>query len=240
MGGHVDASFFSVSEYIRFKANGLRPLASFGTTRHPGVPEVPTAIESGFNVSNSNLQYWWFPKGTDPEIVDYLSNVLDQAMKTDYVRERLTELSILPQIIVGDELRERIEARMKSFGDMTIVERVKLPNVVAWTFGAMLVFGVGVWMNYMRSRKSVESQETTLRLRLDLVWKSLLLVFGYVLLMAMGWFSFIWATLLFVLMGCLVLVDFKKDKLLIVVELSLLMSFGVHLVFTQIFMVSLP
>lgn len=240
MGGHVDASFFSVSEYIRFKSNGLRPLAVFGPTRHPGVPEVPTAIEAGFNVSNSNLQYWWFPKGTDPEIVDYLSNVLDQAMKTDYVRERLAELSILPQIIVGDELRERIETRMKSFADMTIVERVKLPNVVAWTFGAILVFGVGVLMNHRRSRKSLATQETNLHLRFDLVWKSLLLVFGYVLLMAMGWLSFIWATLLFVFMGCLVLVDFKKDKLLIVVELSLLMSFGVHLVFTQIFMVSLP
>ncbi len=240
MGGHVDASFFSVSEYIRFKSNGLRPLATFGTRRHPGIPEVPTAIEAGYNVSNSNLQYWWFPKGTDPEIVDYMSDILDQAMKTDYVRERLAELSILPQIIVGDELRERIQGRMKSFADMAIIERVKLPNVVAWTIGAILVFGVGVFMNYRRSRGKASTSEATLELRFDLVWKSLLLVLGYVLLMAMGWLSFIWATLIFVFSACLVLIDFKKDKLLLVVELSLLMSFGVHLVFTQIFMVSLP
>lgn len=240
MGGHVDASFFSVSEYIRFKSNGLRPLATFGNQRHPGIPEVPTAIEVGFDVSNSNLQYWWFPKGTDPEIVDYMSNVLDQAMKTDYVRERLAELSILPQIIVGDELRERIQSRMTSFADMTIIERVKLPNVVAWTVGAILVFGVGVVRNQMRSGSKTATDNVVRDLRFDLVWKALGLVVGYVLFMAMGWLSFIWATLIFVLAACLTLVGFKKDKLLLVVELSLLMSFGVYFVFTQIFLVSLP
>ena len=58
--------------------------------------------------------------------------------------------------------------------------------------------------------------------------------------MAMGWVSFIWATLLFVIVSCLLLLGLKKDKLLLVVEISLLMSFGVHFVFTNIFMVSLP
>ena len=240
MGGHVDASFFSVSEYIRFKENGLRPLATFGTQRHPGIPEVPTAMEVGIDVSNSNLQYWWFPKGTDPGIINYFSEVLAKAMQTDYVRSRLGELSILPQIIVGNELKDRIATRMASFSEMTIIERVELPNVVAWTLGAMIVFGLAVVRNRLNSHVAEPTVEEPTRLRFDLVWKSLALVFFYVLVMAMGWISFIWATVLFIVSSCLVLVGLNKGKLLVVVELSLLMSFGVHLIFTQLFMVSLP
>jgi len=240
MGGHIDASFFSVSEYIRFKENGLRPLATFGTHRDPGIPEVPTVMELGINVSNSNLQYWWFPKGTDPEIISYFSGILEKAMETEYVRGRLAELSILPNVIVGEELNDRIQARMEKFSEMTIIERVSLPNVVAWTLGAMLVFGLGVIRNYLRPQEVEANVNGDINSRFDLVWKSLVLVFLYVLGMAMGWISFILATALFVAVTGLVLVGLNRGKLLVVFELSLLMSFGVHLIFTQLFMVSLP
>ena len=105
MGGHLDAAFFSVSEYLRFRENGLKAIAYMGTERHRGIPDVPTAAELGFPAVNNNLQYWWFPKGTDPQIVDYFIEVLEQAMETEYVQQRLDELRILPIVLTGDDLQ---------------------------------------------------------------------------------------------------------------------------------------
>lgn len=239
MGGHVDASFFSVSEYIRFKENGLRPLATFGDQRHPGAPGVPTAIELGIDVSNTNLQYWWLPKGTDPAIIDYIAAVLQAAMQTDYVQERLAELSVLPQVIVGDELKARIHKRMESFSGMIIPHRVELPNLVAWTVGGILVFGLGM---VRRSLTSIGQRFSPKEagLRFDLVYVSLLLVFVYVLVMAMGWIPFVWATLVFVPAVGILLTGLLSVRWLYGLEIALLMSFGVHTVFTQVFLIALP
>ncbi|MCB1121975.1 MAG: tripartite tricarboxylate transporter substrate binding protein, partial [Verrucomicrobiae bacterium] len=175
MGGHVDASFFSVSEYIRFRENGLRPLVTFGDARHPGAPDVPTARELGIDVTNTNLQYWWFPKGTKPERIDYMVEIFRRAMETDYVQARLAELSILPQIIVGEELRQRIDSRMKAFIRMNVQERIELPNVPLWTLGAMTLFGSIMVVRSIRRRTGLTNETETLALRFDLVWKTLLL-----------------------------------------------------------------
>ncbi len=239
MGGHVDASFFSVSEYIRFKENGLRPLATFGDQRHPGAPGVPTAIELGIDVSNTNLQYWWLPKGTDPEIVDYIATVLQASMQTDYVQKRLSELSVLPQVIVGEELRTRIDQRMESFSGMIIPNRVELPNLVAWSVGGILIFGLGMMSQSLRLTGQRPSWKET-GLRFDLVYVSLLLVFVYVLVMAMGWVPFILATLVFVPVVGILLTGLLSVRWIYVFEIALLMSFGVHAVFTQAFLISLP
>ena len=240
IGGHVDASYFSVSEYIRFKENGLRPLATFGDKRHPGIPEVPSALELGYDVSNSNLQYWWFPKGTDPTMINYMRGVLEKAMETDYVRARLAELSILPQVIVGEELTDRIDSRMKRFSGMTLNQRVELPNVVGWTLGGILIFGLGIVRSYLRQGPKESEEAGPIHLRFDLVKISLLFVFCYVLVMALGFMSYVWATLIFVPACGILLTGFNNTRLVYVVEISLLMSFGVYFVFTQLFLISLP
>ncbi|MBH53128.1 MAG: hypothetical protein CMI18_02140 [Opitutaceae bacterium] len=240
MGGHVDAAFFSVAEYIRFKANGLRPLATFGDGRHPGAPQVPFAKELGYEMSNSNLQYWWFPKDTDPSKIAYMRTVLEEAMQTDYVQTRLEELSILPQLIVGEELRRRIGDRMVSFAGMSLKQRVDLPNVAGWTVGAILVFGLGILQSRLRSPEIVPGISDAPVLRFDLARICLLAAALYVLVMALGWLSFVWATLLFVPFCGLTLSGFSSTRILYALEISLLISFGVHFIFTKLFLVSLP
>jgi putative tricarboxylic transport membrane protein len=186
------------------------------------------------------LQYWWFPKGTSPEVISYFTDILNQAMQTDYVRARLDELSILPQIITGDKLRKRIDSRMKAFAEMTIIDRVALPNVVGWTLGAILVFGLGLVRKLWVDKNKMPEEASGLSLRFDLVWIVLAAVAFYVLVMAMGWVSFVWATLLFTLFCCASLGCITRRSWLYVCEISLLVSFGVHVVFTQIFLITLP
>ncbi|MEM7394951.1 MAG: tripartite tricarboxylate transporter substrate binding protein, partial [Verrucomicrobiota bacterium] len=141
-GGHVDVAIFSVSEYIRFRDTGLRAIAYFGEERHPAdeVAHVPTGKEQGYPIVSSNLQYWWFPRGTDPKQVTYMRDVLSTAMNTPYVRENLDRLKIIPRIIAGDELHQRIEAKMKGYQDMTVKKQIQLPNPMHWTLGMITFF----------------------------------------------------------------------------------------------------
>ncbi|MDA0349727.1 MAG: tripartite tricarboxylate transporter substrate-binding protein [Verrucomicrobia bacterium] len=240
IGGHMDAAFFSVSEYISFKDNGLRPLALFDDRRDPSIPEVPTANELGFPVTSTNLHYWWFPKGTDPEIVRYFSKVLDKAMQTDYVRTRMDEFKILPRVIVGEELQEKIDQRMEYFSKFDPPRMLELPNVVAWTIGALLVFGAGIIRSCLTTPVVKSESIESIPKRFDLAWKTIALVVVYVAVMALDFISFVWATILFVLICATMLNGLQKTKVVYLLEITFLMSFGLHYVFTEIFTVSLP
>ncbi|MDA7640105.1 hypothetical protein N8787_00575 [Opitutaceae bacterium] len=55
-----------------------------------------------------------------------------------------------------------------------------------------------------------------------------------------GILPFIWATILFVVIAGLFLTGLDKRKWISVLEVALLMSFGLHFVFTQLFTIDLP
>lgn len=241
MGGHLDAAIFSVGELIRFRDNGLRALAFLGEERIESIPDVPTAEELGYPVYSSNLQYWWYPKGTDVRFIDYMADVLTRAMDTDYARQRSEELAIEPRTIRGDELVDRIDLKMELFARMKTASRVDLPDTSVWTIGAICVFGLAVAFKSLRERKSKEgNKDESFRLRFDLAFGTFGLCLLYTLIMGMGWLPFVWATTAFILASGLYLTGGDKSKAIYVVEIALVMSFGLHYVFTDIFAIQLP
>lgn len=240
MGGHLDAAVFSVGELIRFRDNGLRALAYLGENRLDAIPEIPTAKELGYPVYSSNLQYWWLPKGTDPEVVDYLATVLRRAMETDYAVERSEELQIAPRTILGDELAERIESRTEMFSLMKIEQRVDLPDVTFWTIAAICVFGAMVLGKLVFGKQSTPEIANEVRMRYDLAFGTLGMCLVYVLLMGLGFLSFVWATIAFIFASGLYLTGCDRRKLVYVLEVALAMSFGLHYVFTVLFTIQLP
>ena len=50
--------------------------------REPALPDLPTAREQDVNATHGLMQFWWAPKGTPPERVAYLENLLRRAMET--------------------------------------------------------------------------------------------------------------------------------------------------------------
>ncbi len=62
----------------------------------------------------------------------------------------------------------------------------------------------------------------------------------YVLLMGLGLLPFVWATILFVIGVGLFLTRMDRSKWVPIFEVALLMSFGLHYVFTQLFTIDLP
>jgi tripartite-type tricarboxylate transporter receptor subunit TctC len=67
----------------------IKPIAILTRQRSPALPNVPTAIEQGFDVEAYTWNAFFLPKGTPEQIVQKLNFATREAMKTAAVREKL-------------------------------------------------------------------------------------------------------------------------------------------------------
>jgi tripartite-type tricarboxylate transporter receptor subunit TctC len=67
----------------------VKPIAILTKQRSPALPNVPTAIEQGFDVEAYTWNAFFLPKGTPDAIVKKLHDATVEAMKTPAVREKL-------------------------------------------------------------------------------------------------------------------------------------------------------
>src|SRR3978361_1693309 len=67
----------------------VKAIAILTKQRSPVLPNVPTAVEQGFNVEAYTWNAFFLPKGTPDAIVQKLRNATVEAMKTPAVREKL-------------------------------------------------------------------------------------------------------------------------------------------------------
>jgi tripartite-type tricarboxylate transporter receptor subunit TctC len=72
----------------------VKAIAILTKERSPVLPNVPTAIEQGFNVEAYTWNAFFLPKGTPEEIVQKLNRATVEAMKTPAVREKLESVGL--------------------------------------------------------------------------------------------------------------------------------------------------
>ena len=70
-------------------AGTVKPIAILTKARSKALPDVPTAIEQGFDVEAYTWNAFFLPKGTPEAIVQKLNHATVEAMKTPSVREKL-------------------------------------------------------------------------------------------------------------------------------------------------------
>ena len=245
-GGHIHAATFAATELINFKGQGLRGLAIFSPERRDSLPDLPTAVEQGIDIIEVNSQYWWFPKGTPRDRVDYIANVLRQAMQTDSVRDRLAELHIPPRFLAGPEHREYLDKRIKAAQAVGKQESPDVPNIPAY-IGAALAVCLGVIGWNSRPRPGQESVATVAEpVSKDKRSNGLKRVVGvlvaacfYTIAMQSG-VGFAWATVVFVIAIGLLLASDRKRVLLPLAETAVIVAFGIQYVLTQIVVTDLP
>jgi len=143
-GGHVDLTGFSVAEYEQFKSAGIRALAVLSEEREPSIPNLPTAKEQGVNAIHGLMQFWWAPKGTPPERLAYLENLLRETMATETVQERLSNLHVDPVFRVGEPLQETIDMRRNNLEGIQ-VEKPSMPPIQWLILGVVGVCSILVW-----------------------------------------------------------------------------------------------
>jgi tripartite-type tricarboxylate transporter receptor subunit TctC len=75
------------------KAGTLRILATFGSKRVPGIGDVPSASEAGFQSYSATTWYGLFaPKSTPPATVEAIASAVAQAVKGEAATKAFTNI----------------------------------------------------------------------------------------------------------------------------------------------------
>lgn len=156
IGDHVTASAFSVAEYLNFKDGGLRALVYLGKERHSALPEVPSAGELGLDADYQNLQAWWAPKGTPPEKISMLSDILESAMQDESFRAELAKQQIDPVFLDSGELAANMQTRAERIESLGLAKpSISLPRL---EIAFLLLASAGGLLAFRETRRSTETQ----------------------------------------------------------------------------------
>ncbi len=83
-GGHVMAAVAKISEVSQHLNSGeIIAVASMTDERLPELTDVPTLMENGIDVIGASGRGVVAPKGTPQEVIDYIHDILKEAMETE-------------------------------------------------------------------------------------------------------------------------------------------------------------
>lgn len=110
LGGHIDVTYLTLSDAQQYhEAGDLRILAVFLPERHEAAPDLPTAIEQGYDLYLPIKHMWWMPEGTPNDRVETLANALEDAMDAESVQETFKQSLTVPRFASGAELQEELD-----------------------------------------------------------------------------------------------------------------------------------
>jgi tripartite-type tricarboxylate transporter receptor subunit TctC len=127
LAGHVDLAIGSAALITpQVRGDKLHGLAQTSSTRVPGLPNVQTAIESGFPGFESYA--WWgsFTAGRTPRaIVDRFSNALAETLREPAVKSRIEDMQVTLQLGGPDVQRKFLADQMKLWGPVVKEHNIK-------------------------------------------------------------------------------------------------------------------
>ena len=241
-GGHIDVTVFSIEEYVRFSSGGARGVAYMGADRHEAVPDVPTATEQGFDLFNRDMHFWWVPEGTPRARIETLATALEAACETEFVKQRLAEIFCEPIFLRGEKLAQRLAALEGEISGIVTRRPVAVPDFPGLILGSVAFLTLLVLWRSRREHVPLPaaSPPDGVRRRVDVAAACFALIVAYVAVMTAEWASFRPATFVYVLLTGSTLTRKRRNALPILVVLAAAMSFGVHYLFTRVFVIDLP
>jgi tripartite-type tricarboxylate transporter receptor subunit TctC len=124
----VQAGFEILTPVLgQLRSGALRALAVTTAKRYPGLPQVPTAIESG--IADYDVASWnglAAPAKTPRAVIERLAQETAKAVAAPEVQKRLSELGVEPRASTPAELREFFVSESKRWGK--VVEGAKIPK----------------------------------------------------------------------------------------------------------------
>lgn len=92
LGGHIDASFGHVGDFLgQAKSGNMIVVAVADTERSKYFPDAPTFVEKGMDIVNSSSRTLVAPKGTPQEMIDILSAAMKKAMDEEQHMTKMDE-----------------------------------------------------------------------------------------------------------------------------------------------------
>ena len=241
LGNHIHVSVFSAGEYVKYKTLGIRAIAYMGEERHEKLPDLPTAKEQGVDVVNDVVQYWWFPKGTDPEIVAYMSDVLKKALEDEKLKKFVEDNMMTPEFFSRELLQGRITQVENKLEGMTSGVSYKLPPFEKWVMAliGLLIVYIAV-SGFFKLRQVDEDEEKPDNTHVKSAVVAMAMTLGYIVILDFEWLDFRILTFIFMMSVGLLLIDWTRRNSINLLECALLVSLGTHYIFTQIVNVDLP
>ncbi|MCA9177703.1 MAG: tripartite tricarboxylate transporter substrate binding protein [Planctomycetales bacterium] len=237
-GGHVDLTTFSTDEFQRFREEGLRGLAYLGRERNADMPEIPTALEQGYDVQRSIMLYWWAPKGTPPERLRVIGDALEQAMQGETLRERLAAASVEPVFLRGDELRRKLVQVEADAQSVDPRRQIRSPRTVLWTLVVMAA--LALWSVWEMMTSETSSKRAA---RIDAIHPSKSLGAAALTVAFVVWLSSgmapLWASIGGFMLSCGAWLGGLRTRGMAValLLLTVALSAGFHYLFTYLFVV---
>jgi tripartite-type tricarboxylate transporter receptor subunit TctC len=118
LGGEVAMSFNTPATIApHVKAGKARALAITGAKRYPGLPDIPTLIESGISGVEAD-PYWGLvgPAGLPPAIINRLHDVWTKHINAPEMRQRLIEMGFAPVANSPAEFSAHIRSDVAKWG----------------------------------------------------------------------------------------------------------------------------
>ena len=125
LGGHVETTLMGTHEVLPFyQAGEMRVLGVTSRNRLPALPGVPTAVEQGLDVVQP-VGFWFFmPKGTPANRVNFMTDALERVMRDPYIINRMRDLAMDTTFLRGTEFARHVEVQGRTI--MSIAERHNL------------------------------------------------------------------------------------------------------------------
>lgn len=122
LGGHTESTMLAIPEFKPYlETKEMKVLALLAEERFPGLEDIPTAIEQGFNTV-AEVPLWLIaPKGTPGEHIQLLARAFRDAMQQPEVQKQYVLQASLPKFLEGQEFQEKLK-REVDFID-TMVEK---------------------------------------------------------------------------------------------------------------------
>jgi tripartite-type tricarboxylate transporter receptor subunit TctC len=123
LGGSVDALSTGPSTVMgHVKGGKLRVLASWGDTRHPALPDVPTLKELGYDAQFSQWTGLFVPAGTPEPVIAKLREAAKAAASDPTFLAALAKVETPPQYLDQPQFRAFWDADAKKLAD--VVKRI--------------------------------------------------------------------------------------------------------------------
>jgi tripartite-type tricarboxylate transporter receptor subunit TctC len=109
-GGHIDAVLTDYPAAVEFVEAGHMQFIAVGTEeRSDHLPDVPTLIEKGYDVTMGLNRGYVAPKDTDPEIIEYLSEAFEEVANNEEFIEEITSLGASVNFMNHEEYTNYLE-----------------------------------------------------------------------------------------------------------------------------------
>lgn len=130
--GAVTMSFTSLAAALPLiKAGKLRAVAVTSKDRMPQLPDVAPLSEGAPGLAGYELLNWFgmfATAGTPSEIVDRLNDIINTALITPSISDKLIVQGIVPRLMTAKEYKSFVESETEKFGMIVQKANIKLAN----------------------------------------------------------------------------------------------------------------